>query len=85
MHHPDKRETADRCADESSVTRPPVSKLLAFQHHQNKELMGLCRESLLGPGLSMYVAKSFRNCSQGAHHMREPSKPAPSGKAEKTV
>jgi hypothetical protein len=47
-----------------------VSKLLAFQHHQNQEVMGLCRESLSGPGLSMYVAKSFRNCIQGAGHMR---------------
>ena len=62
---------------------PPVSKLLAFQHHQNQELMGLCRESLLGPGLSMYVAKSFRNCSQGADHMRAPSKPAPSVKQKR--
>ena len=43
-----------------------MSKLLAFQHHQNQEVTVLCSESLSGPGLSMYVAKSLRNCTQHA-------------------
>jgi hypothetical protein len=42
---------------------PPVSPLLAFQAHQNQEVMAACLPSAAGPDFCMYNAKSLRHCN----------------------
>ena len=38
---------------EVPLTTPPVSPLLAFQHHQNQDVMGSCRPSTPLPTSAM--------------------------------
>lgn len=42
---------------------PPVSALLAFQAHQNQEVMAACMPSTAGPVFWMYSLKSLRHCA----------------------